>query len=157
VDGARRKRILEISTLFVVVVGLSVYGALAVVHHYDLANPYRDGTTHTATLDFADPSGGGGRCLEFWGASLGHYSWHPEATPPWGMQQVTGKLHIIDSQHAPPGQEPVSTDDRSAPNETTSKPHPDATFTARGRTIDLVGGRWTSGYSEMPCSIPMAK
>ena len=102
-----------------------------------LANPYRDGTTHTATLTFANRSGGGVRCLEFWGASLGPYSWHPKKEPPWGTTSVTGKLHIIDSQHISEGDPFVH--------------GAAATFTARGRTIDLSGGK-RPRWSTLPCS-----
>jgi hypothetical protein len=150
---------MEMSALAVVVVGLSVYAAFAVVRHYDLANPYRDGTTHTATLTYTFSSGNPDftGCLEDWSVSVGHYSWSPRATPPWGKESVTGKLHIIDSQHAAPGQQPVATNARRTPSATTVEPGPDATFTAQGRTIDLSGGKWTRGYSEMPCSIAMGK
>ena len=126
--GARRKRIVEMSALAVVVVGLSVYGAFAVVRHYDLANPYRDGTTHTVTL-----SNGGTvinglpECSNAWYIKVGDYTWQAEGVPrSWGAAPVRGKLHIIDSQN------PVAS---------FSKAGPEATFTARGITLDMSGGK----------------
>jgi hypothetical protein len=122
---------MEVTALVVVVVGLS---AFVVVRHYDLTNPYRDGTTHTATLRF-ETTAPGSVCLQNWSATLASYTWYPVDGPPWGETSVKGKLHIIDSQHF----------DRP--------PHgPAATFTARGTTIDLMGGKRPE-FDGLACSI----
>lgn len=134
---------MEVAALGAVVIGLAVYAAFAVVRHYDLANPYRDGTTHRAVLSFEFESGDPtmSPCLQWWSASLGAYTWHPAETPPWGEKTVQGTLHIISSQR-------LST--RSPGN-----PVPAATFTGRGHTIDLMGGRHPRGtsFSSLNCSI----
>ena len=143
-DGARRKRIVELIALGVVVIGLSVFGAFAVVRHYDLANPYRDGTTHNVVLTFDENALGSSACLEDWTVALGSYSWHVNTTPPWGQKSVEGTLHIIDSHLVAEGW----------PGHSFSV----ATFTAQGRTIEMTGRKWGKGprYSDWGCSIPLA-
>ncbi len=129
----RVKRIVEIAALVVIVAGLATYVA---VTRWDLTNPYRDGTTHTATMGY--PKGGPGGCLEDWSVHLGKYAWHPHSLPPWGPKKVKGTLHIIHSQHSSEGYSGDGT--------------PDATFIARGHTLDLYGGI-VPEFSLLPCSI----
>ena len=123
----RRKRIVELVAGVVVVIALTVYAAFALVNHYDLTNPYRDGTTHTVTM--SNPGkviNGLPRCSNEWKVHIPGYGWRAKGVPrSWGAAPVTGRLHIIESQ------DPAA---RSGPG-------PDATFTARGVTLDLVGGK----------------
>ena len=126
------------TALGAIVVGLLAYAAFAIVNHYDLTNPLRDGTTHTAGLRFS-PDSSPPLCLEDWTVALGGYYWHPVKTPPWGEKSVQGQLHIINSQRVDDGIQ--------------GNPVPAATFTARGHTIDLSGGRSPRFGPMMNCSM----
>lgn len=128
----RAKRIIEIIALVVLLVGLGTYVA---VDRWDLTNPYRDGTTHTATIGYPKNKSG---CMEDWSVHLGKYAWHAVSVPPWGRTRVEGKLHIVHSQH--------SSENHSVDGT------PDATFTARGHTMDMYGGI-VPKFSLMPCSV----
>lgn len=131
-ERGRIKRIVEIVALIVIVAGLAGYVA---VKRWDLTNPYRDGTTHAATMTYPKNESG---CMEDWSVHLGKYAWHAVSLPPWGRTKVSGKLHIIHSQHS---SESYSGDGS-----------PDATFTARGHTLEMSGGI-VPEFSLLPCSV----
>lgn len=120
---------MEWLALSVIVLGLV---AFAVVRRYDLTNPYRDGTTHTATLSNESAVINGlPECSNSWYIQLDNYTWRPERVPrSWGSAPVAGKLHIIASQ------DPADQHDK----------RPSATFTARGITLDLGGGKMSHDW-----------
>lgn len=123
----KRKRIVELVAGVVVVIALTVYAAFALVNDDAKLNSYRDGTTHTVTLSNSGKVINGlPECSNDWYVERGYYSWQAHGVPrSWGAAPVTGKLHIIDSQ------DPAHQTD----------PGPAATFTARGITLDLSGGK----------------
>ena len=99
----------------------------------DPFNPYRDGTTHAATLVNADHM-----CRDNWGTSLPGYYWQAKSPVPdeWFPGPVEGKVHIVRQRSGDPrGGRMFS-----------------AVFSARGTTIDLVGGRFPA-FNDLTCSI----
>ncbi len=64
------------------------------VHAENPFNPYRDGTTHAATLTYTEPP-----CLNSWGTSLdhGHYVWRVQGEVPasYGTGPIAGQVRII--------------------------------------------------------------
>jgi hypothetical protein len=131
VDGVRRKRIVGLTAVGAIVVGVLAYAVFAVVSHDDQKNPYRDGTTHAVTLrNGSKVINGLPECSNSWTVHVGGYTWEAEGVPrSWGAAPVRGKLHIIDSQ------DPAALFGKG-PNG-----GPGATFTARGVTLNLSGGR----------------
>jgi hypothetical protein len=93
-------------------------------HVEDPFNPYRDGTTHAATLVHSNPP-----CLNGWQVTLdgGRYLWQNlgEVPAALGPGPIHGRLHII-RQRSP---------ELSGPRALS------ATFEADGQTIELQGGR----------------
>ena len=63
-------------------------------HTADPFNPYRDGTTHAATLVYTDPP-----CLQGWTVTLddGHYFWQnaQEVPASFGRGPIGGTIHIV--------------------------------------------------------------
>jgi hypothetical protein len=96
-------------------IGIATWG-----HVEDPFDPYRDGTTHAATLSWTPP------CLNSWGTSLdgGKYVWRVvEGVPDsFGNGPIAGRVHIIRQRSGTMGA--VS-----------------ATFEARGQTLPLYGGK----------------
>ncbi len=94
------------------------------VHAENPFYPYRDGTTHAATLAQSQS------CPAEWGVALGEnghgYAWQAISAVPeaWAPGPIRGRVHIIHQRSGSLG-------DRS----------PSATFQARGITVDLFGGR----------------
>ena len=105
------------------------------VHAESPFNPYRDGTTHAATLTYTDPP-----CLQGWTVTVAdrHYTWQNMSPVPDAFKPgpVPGTVHIL----------------RQRVDAIGTPKAPAATFTARGQTIDLVGG--THWWSDLTCSIP---
>ena len=103
-------------------------------HVEDPFNPYRDGTTHSATLVNSDHE-----CVNNWGVSLPGYYWQAKSPVPdeWWPGPVSGKVHIIRQR---------SHYSLHGPTEY------GATFEARGVTIDLDGGRLPE-FNDLTCAI----
>jgi hypothetical protein len=94
------------------------------IHAENPFNPYRNGTTHAATL--AQNTG----CPGQWGVEIDHggYVWQNESPVPasWAPGPVDGRVHILHQRlNLPP----------SGPKAVT------AWFEARGIRIQLVGGK----------------
>ncbi len=116
VDDSRRPRCRPLLGI-VAVVGILVIGSVGLVRRLDPFDPYRDGTTHDATLTYTAP------CEQGWQVTLddGKYVW-AEATAPldWRPGPVEGRLHIVENW---------------------ASPGPSAVFEARGTRVELHGGR----------------
>jgi hypothetical protein len=128
-DRARRRPWLGIICAALLVMA----GTAFWVHAEDPFNPYRDGTTHAATL-VHDPV-----CTAQWGVSVDHdrYTWTAYEVPAgWDPGPVDGQVHILHQR--PPAM--------SAGSNVT------AVFEARGTTIELVGGR-EPYFSDLTCAV----
>ena len=119
-DPARRRPWLGIlCALCLVLAGLAWW-----LHAENPFNPYRNGTTHAATL--TQNTG----CPGQWGVEIDHggYVWQNESPVPdsWAPGPVEGRVHILHQRLnvAPSGPEAVT-----------------AWFEARGVRIQLVGGK----------------
>jgi hypothetical protein len=115
-----------------ILVGILLIVALAVlwVRVSDPFNPYRPGTTHTATIVNHVPE-----CLDAWFVDLHsgshHYRWKGSAPEGWDPQGVTGTLHILHNWGAS---------------------GTDAIFEADGQKVNLDGGRVDDGKHAWPAS-----
>ena len=82
--------------MFGIVVGTLLVLALAVlwVRVADPSNPYRPGTTHTATIVNGTPE-----CSNTWSVTLGsgsnRYTWMGDVPRGWDPQRVSGTLHSL--------------------------------------------------------------
>ena len=104
------------------------------IHAEDPFNPYRDGTTHSATMTYTYPP-----CIQGWTATLDGGRYRYQGAPPaaLGSAPLHGTIHILRQR----------VDDVGYTKQVA------ATFTtASGVAIDLVGGRepW---WSDLSCSI----
>jgi hypothetical protein len=101
-------------------------------HVEDPFNPYRDGTTHSATLVHIQPE-----CQNAWQITLddGGYTWQPLGPVPaaLGPGPIEGRVHIIQQRSTSMGQS-------------------SATFEAGGLDIPLYGGRQPVFFDAV-CSI----
>jgi hypothetical protein len=104
-------------------------------HVEDPFNPYRDGTTHAATLVNSVHM-----CRNNWGVSPPGYYWQAKSPVPdgWWPGPVAGKVHII-HQH-------------SSYDVKRQRPVFGATFEARGATVELAGGRLPA-FNDLTCAI----
>ena len=113
----RRRRL----PLLGLVAGVLFVLALAVlwIRVADPFNPYRPGTTHTATIVNSSPL----KCPNAWEVDLGseshRYMWRGVAPQEWDPQGVTGTLHILHNW---------------------SGSGSDAVFEADGQQVNLLGG-----------------
>lgn len=133
VDATRRRRVPVIG----LVAGCLLVVALAAlwVRVADPFNPYRPGTTHSATLSNKT---GYPPCYDGWTVNLGsgsrQYYFNGGVAPTdWYPGPVTGILHITGNY---------------------SRSGTDAIFEARGESVDLTGGRADGKhFSDLGCSV----